>query len=391
MEKKSNIQSFSIYGLFDKYDVSIPFESDIKILVGENGLGKTTILDMFNLFLTNPKALSNYPFHEIEMSFTDRTAKKLKKNGVRNAKPVISQAISVNHYPTYRRIEKSRDFLELEKSTEKQLRSFVKENGLSPIVFNKLKMFLNHAKFKTIAYSLEDVTERFKSYKVSIDRMSVSFYEQFRDELLQNIAKGIKIDNNEIEIKKDDILIVLSSLATLESVKNDLLNVLEKGRVTNENMSQWQLLYGLQNIYNKRKKLDTCAENFVSIANKYLIDKKIRYNAENFHLEVETNNGTISLDQLSSGEKQLISIFSHIYLPQFRLNKKTGLIPKDVIAIIDEPELSMSIDWQKNFLPDIWNSGHCQCLFVATHSPFVFKNKFDTYTYDLENYLQKAK
>ena len=42
--KKSFIKSFKMEELFGIYNVDIPFEDDINIFVGENGLGKTTII-----------------------------------------------------------------------------------------------------------------------------------------------------------------------------------------------------------------------------------------------------------------------------------------------------------------------------------------------------------
>ncbi len=45
--KTSNLKSFSIYGLFGTTDVHIPFEEDVKILAGENGIGKTQVLNIF--------------------------------------------------------------------------------------------------------------------------------------------------------------------------------------------------------------------------------------------------------------------------------------------------------------------------------------------------------
>ena len=41
---KSFIQNFSIKGLFGYKDVSIDFDENVKIVIAENGAGKTTIL-----------------------------------------------------------------------------------------------------------------------------------------------------------------------------------------------------------------------------------------------------------------------------------------------------------------------------------------------------------
>ena len=49
-------------------------------------------------------------------------------------------------------------------------------------------------------------------------------------------------------------------------------------------------------------------------------------------------------------------------------------------VVIDEPELSLSVEWQRQILPDVIRSGRCEFLAAATHSPFIFENQLDKYT-----------
>ncbi len=57
---------------------------------------------------------------------------------------------------------------------------------------------------------------------------------------------------------------------------------------------------------------------------------------------------------------------------------------KSYIVIFDEPELSLSVEWQKKQLPDIIRSRRCAFLVAATHSPFVFENELDPYARSLK-------
>lgn len=52
---------------------------------------------------------------------------------------------------------------------------------------------------------------------------------------------------------------------------------------------------------------------------------------------------------------------------------------KKYLVLIDEPELSLSIDWQQKFLPDILKAPSCEQLIAITHSPFTFENELDRY------------
>lgn len=79
------------------------------------------------------------------------------------------------------------------------------------------------------------------------------------------------------------------------------------------------------------------------------------------------------MEELSSGEKQIVSLFSHLLLDQDVLN----------YIVIDEPELSLSVDWQQRFLEDISEVPTCAFIGAVTHSPFIFENSLDRHTLDL--------
>jgi predicted ATPase len=55
------------------------------------------------------------------------------------------------------------------------------------------------------------------------------------------------------------------------------------------------------------------------------------------------------------------------------------LDPGKKIVLIDEPELSLSIDWQKRLLTDVISAPSCEQLLAITHSPFIFENELDPF------------
>ncbi len=75
---------------------------------------------------------------------------------------------------------------------------------------------------------------------------------------------------------------------------------------------------------------------------------------------------------MSSGEKQLISLFALLYL-----------YPGKKIILIDEPELSLSLDWQRKILLDVLGAPSCAQVIAITHSPFVFDNTLEPYAKSL--------
>ena len=68
----------------------------------------------------------------------------------------------------------------------------------------------------------------------------------------------------------------------------------------------------------------------------------------------------ISSDKLSSGEKQMLSFLCY------------NAFAKDSIIFIDEPELSLHVDWQRILFPTLINQHTNNQFIVATHSPFIY-------------------
>jgi len=89
-------------------------------------------------------------------------------------------------------------------------------------------------------------------------------------------------------------------------------------------------------------------------------------------ISLETKSGLdLGLETLSSGEKQLLRICLE------------ALFAGDNPIIIDEPELSMHIDWQRKFVKSIRQlSPHSQII-IATHSPEIMADLAEESIFEL--------
>jgi predicted ATP-dependent endonuclease of OLD family len=98
--------------------------------------------------------------------------------------------------------------------------------------------------------------------------------------------------------------------------------------------------------------------------------KQISFHKKNLQVSIKSllTGAKVPLESLSSGEKQMISLFARLYL-----------YPRKKIFLIDEPELSLSLSWQRRILPDILRSPSCEQIVAITHSPFIFDNELDQY------------
>ena len=109
---------------------------------------------------------------------------------------------------------------------------------------------------------------------------------------------------------------------------------------------------------------------FTDIINNRLRFKEIRISREEgIVLYKKNTEEKLRLNQLSSGEKQEIILFYELI---FESEKNTHLL-------IDEPEISLHIEWQLNFLNDLLKIVDKKQfkVTVATHSPQIISNHWD--------------
>ena len=120
------------------------------------------------------------------------------------------------------------------------------------------------------------------------------------------------------------------------------------------------------------KKLDL----FKEIINNRFTYKNVRITKEKGFEIIDNKDSTktIELNSLSSGEQQEIVLF-------FELIFTTE---SNYILLIDEPEISLHILWQKMFLDDLMKivEGNDINIVVATHSPQIINNHWEI-QYDL--------
>ena len=124
---------------------------------------------------------------------------------------------------------------------------------------------------------------------------------------------------------------------------------------------QRQRLDALQDTYQTIRR-------FVETTNTYLNDKYVTFNIFD-GLKIRLPEGELDPDLLSSGEKHLLLIFLNVITPSERSQ----------LFIIDEPELSLNVKWQRTLVDSLVNlcqSASSQFL-LATHSIELLTNHID--------------
>lgn len=458
------IERFGIKGLFGKKDVELSFKHKAQVYIGENGLGKTTILNALNYLLScDFRNLVNIPFSRVDVaiagrgyafskeeinSYIEARGERHRKSGfyqsvnqslqdddVKALQKVIrsgesdmakmqgvldllkQKGLNINapsdfimdvltqivldrlennqieeflklmkslqfrilYFPTYRRIEKDVRTMLKERRNRRNYPYSSRELDLESSFVEELSEAV-HSGMSDIKRRRDSILRRISDIsRKELDSMSVDLLKR----QIAGIPETIQLEDSD----KDKITAIIQKSQVGLSTKEQetVLQMMSTGKIYNdENKFLLYLLTRLKDIYNSYEAYDQGIKTFVEICNGYLHDKQFTYNEADLSLDLESAVKTgpiqevLDLDLLSSGEKQLVSMFATIYLdPQSHF-----------IVLIDEPELSLSIYWQRKLLPDMMKSPNCEFLFAVTHSPFIFENELQEYTTGMNEFVK---
>ena len=108
---------------------------------------------------------------------------------------------------------------------------------------------------------------------------------------------------------------------------------------------------------------------FLDNINKKYRNKYIFLDGKHGILVLDENFRDVPLECLSSGEQHELVLHYNLLFQ----------VPENTVVLIDEPELSLHVAWQKEFLPDLLKIVEV-CRFdavVATHSPYIVGDRDD--------------
>jgi len=213
----------------------------------------------------------------------------------------------------------------------------------------------------------------------------VEWFSKINGQMLSQLVNGFSVTKE----MKDSVTSPKAVEIVLERIgknispshKDQILSLVNSGEILNGHDPLVYFVSNLLKVYEQQQENDNAIQSFTTVSNKYLADKEVVYDESNVTIEIirKKNSTVVDIEYLSSGEKQIISLFALLYL-----QKKS-----DLAIFFDEPELSLSMEWQKTLLPDIVRSGKCKFLFSTTHSPFIFENELEENTVDLAEYIEE--
>lgn len=448
---ESKLKLFEITNLFNQFNVSLPLDEKVNIFLGENGMGKTTILNCLYYVLSgNVEKLNTIIFDSISLTFVDGEKFSIAHND-------ISSYVEDYMYgnPPYRRRKGQFESLFTTKELEnisKLFREGANEEeikkyyfrvsdvfGMPPSIarreleryivqqfqknvttkadFNKVITFKKNVsekineeilyfptyrrieedisnlgidiekdrvKSRLIQFGMTDVEKNIETLLQTIKSVAITGFAKMTGVLLKQYLNGELSDFENYKIEQNKLVIALARIGDQieERDKQRIIELVNNSDIYNsENRYLLNLIKNLIDSYERQNMYDDRVKTFCSICNNYLNGKKYIYDETNVELGIykEKAKKPISIQNLSSGEKQIISVFSKLYIENI----------ENCIILFDEPELSLSIKWQNMFLPDVVNSGKCSTLIAVTHSPFIFDNEFDDLAKDMGSCLSE--
>lgn len=290
------------------------------------------------------------------------------------------EGIHVLYLPTYRRIEQELKVVLDGRIDEDDFRNrrmrFIDNNNYTELIEFGMRD-VDAAIDKTLTY-LKD------SSRSSLNELTLGYLGDIVDEKYKSTdtKKISNIDDDTIHQIMNRVDDTILSKERKDKLFNTLQDIKNQGKMRDEHdkvvCHYFLKLYESQLELNKK---ETSIREFVTVCNRYLENKTMYYDGTTFESVITSNydGHDIKLFQLSSGEKQIVSLFSHLYLS----NKNNYLV------LIDEPELSLSVKWQKTFLEDVRKGVFCKGIVAVTHSPFIFDNSLDSYAHGIEEFRKE--
>ncbi len=429
----ATIKSLKIEGLFEifDYDVEYPTSENVLILTGPNGFGKTKILNiLFNLFNRRFVYFKTLVFNKIIVTLNNNISIEILKNSSNEDREVVFSFLKGQDV-----IEKFEYSLRVDRELIRALERYL------PLGRIDKERWMDHSKNRVLSldeviteYSSQLPDELSQKYGIKSDQAN-EILDSINVHLIREQRLFKKVAPTELHYRggDQDQTIMIETIQTYSdelrglivdrtqesyviaqtldsSYPNRLIS--EKKKVSKQEYDEKfkhlkekqdkltkyglyentrealeynevdakALLVYLNDLEKKLQVFDDLLEKlelFSNILNERRFTfKSINVSRDNgFYFTTTINNKELELNQLSSGEQHEVVLL-------YELIFKTSA---GILVLIDEPEISLHITWQKEFLDDLLRIIKIQNfqVLIATHSPSIINDRWDL-VYNLE-------
>lgn len=406
------IERVSISGFWGDKTVDMRFRSSRNFIIGVNGSGKTTFIDLLSAALRMDfETLIKLDFNE--MTIVLKTVGKNQKPSIRLTKTPINEYLAqITYYLKSSASDKPTpyefdDFADIRMARrrrmsprdeaqhiglQQQLRELVKLSWL-PIWRSHSAVsrdFPEERSQSSIDTKLAQVTRDFATYFSSLQTQVQRETDLFQEKIFlslvsssyrrhlgpSSLTHNAATDQSELEavfneFKMDRARTRRSISNHFERLKDATEKFHSEGSITADDLvvmydtqrlsrilADWRRLQEAKNrIYQQRN-------TFIEIINRLFSRKKARITDRN-EIEIVTQSGKVFTPSiLSSGEKQIFIMLGEVLLYE----------KYPFVFIADEPELSLHVGWQSELVKSIEKLNSNVQIIFATHSPDIVGN-----------------
>ncbi|AOY01607.1 AAA family ATPase [Jeongeupia sp. USM3] len=346
------IKSFEVIGLFGREEpVRLDFNRDLNIVTGRNGAGKTSVLKLAWYIMSGNilQALKEVDFKKATLETSDYscTVYRLSRmtcridwrdsEGVRTFEDVVDevgdivsnaedQAIhrlmsigSSVFLPTFRRIEGGFTLSDRSNALSRA------KNDIEESLIALSKRLTNDSHVFVAALSTVDVVNLLVRQYTDLSEE----YNKLQQTTSQDVINKIKAykreagDTDKLDSANQLLDDIRTEIEGMEGSREEIMRPLEAVR---------------------------------GLAMRLFRHSGIKLGRLSFGDAASAVNS----DALSAGEKQMLSFIAY------------NAFYRDAVFLIDEPELSLHVDWQRQLFSILMSQQTSNQFVIATHSPFIY-------------------
>lgn len=430
------IKQIEINGLFGMFHHIVPLnlKEHITIIYGINGIGKTMLFKILDSFFnSNFSKLVSFPFEKLIIEFDNqetielinsekeffiehklhkklilfdlskyKSSKQLKDvrylRQIERLLPVsrISETQFLFHpnnevltideiIEKYPEILPNGDVQKIVIQNKNELNKLIENTNLYFIQTQRLLVF-NYKRSKQ-HYQIErelglnkiETVQKYSQELADLIQNKHREYAKLSEEFELSLGKRLRskeiktYSNTEELIKENKVLetkrLELKSVGLFEDLKEDNSDIPE---IIGE-IERAVLSVNIQDMKNKLKIFDELYKKlniFLDVLNnKRFSYKKISINPKKGFVFKNDNGKPLEVTELSSGEQHEIVLFYELLFK----------VPENSLVLIDEPEISLHVVWQKEFLTDLEDIVKIRNfdILIATHSPSIINGNWN--------------
>ena len=216
----------------------------------------------------------------------------------------------------------------------------------------------------------ELLIERYRTARVlSVDKVQKALFDTLADacDSLEDVDISDADYQNLLLNNKDRLILALKSGST-NTLSNRIIDILENVNErdpiseTGNNSLLKKLIVNMSKELNKESEYIQAVNRLTEIFNEYIgPDKYLQISSQEVYVGFRSSDETHKIGSLSSGERHLLVLLTIFVIEGNRRQ----------LFMVDEPEISLNMIWQRKLLPLLNELAPNAEIIVASHSPSI--------------------